>query len=296
MNSPLESLDIPAWVAKATADKKNFREAVHIILTAIGQSTALRTKMIMKGGMLMALRYESSRFTKDADFSTRDLYIQGNETELIAELDAQLALATAELPYDTSCRIQRSELKPSGADKTFPTLALNIGYAPKSNARAISRLLAKQSPAIVEIDYSYNESVLDVEVLRLIDGGELQAYSLINLMAEKYRSLLQQTVRNRNRRQDVYDLALLLNHVDRWTEAECAVLKSLIVATAESKGIQAQADSMSDPRIMEMAAKGYEDMVAEVDGTLPEFNELYQKVVRFYESLPWSPSKSVPLS
>jgi hypothetical protein len=137
MNSPLESLDIPAWVAKATADKKNFREAVHIILTAIGQSTALRTKMIMKGGMLMALRYESSRFTKDADFSTRDLYIQGNETELIAELDAQLALATAELPYDTSCRIQRSELKPSGADKTFPTLALNIGYAPKSNARAI---------------------------------------------------------------------------------------------------------------------------------------------------------------
>lgn len=296
MNSPLESLDIPAWVAKATADKKNFREAVHIILTAIGQSTALRTKMIMKGGMLMALRYESSRFTKDADFSTRDLYIQGNETELIAELDAQLALATAELPYDTSCRIQRSELKPSGADKTFPTLALNIGYAPKSNARAISRLLAKQSPAIVEIDYSYNESVLDVEVLRLIDGGELQAYSLINLMAEKYRSLLQQTVRNRNRRQDVYDLALLLKHVDRWTEAECAMLKSLIVATAESKGIQAQADSISDPRIMEMAAKGYEDMVAEVDGPLPEFNELYQKVVKFYESLPWSRSKSVPLS
>ena len=79
MNSPIEShiesLDIPAWVAKASANKRNFREAVHIILTAIGQSTALRTKMIMKGGMLMALRYESSRFTKDADFSTRELYI-----------------------------------------------------------------------------------------------------------------------------------------------------------------------------------------------------------------------------
>lgn len=288
MNSPLESLDIPAWVAKASADKKNFREAVHIILTAIGQSTALRTKMIMKGGMLMALRYESSRFTKDADFSTRELYIQGNEIELIAELDAQLALATAELPYDTICRIQRSELKPAGTDKIFPTLALNIGYAPKSNNRAISRLLAKQSPTIVEIDYSYNESVLDVEVLQLVDGAELQAYSLVNLMAEKYRSLLQQAVRNRNRRQDIYDLALLLNHVSHWTQAECAMLKSLIVASAKSKGIEAQADSMSDPRIMEMAAKGYEEMAAEVDGPLPAFEKIYQAVLRFYENLPWT--------
>ena len=288
MNSPLESLDIPAWVAKAAADKKNFREAVHIILTAIGQSTALRTKMIMKGGMLMALRYESSRFTKDADFSTRELYVQGNETELIAELDAQIALATAELPYDTSCRIQRSELKPVGADKTFPTLALNIGYAPKSNARAMSRLLAKQSPTIVQIDYSYNESVLDVEVLQLVDGAELRAYSLVNLMAEKYRSLLQQTIRNRNRRQDIYDLALLLNHVDHWTQSERTMLKSLIVASAEPKGIQAQANSMSDPKIMEMAAKGYEDMAAEVDGPLPAFDDIYQQVLKFYESLPWS--------
>ena len=107
-------------------------------------------------------------------------------------------------------------------------------------------------------------------------------------MAEKYRSLLQQTIRNRNRRQDIYDLALLLNHVDHWTQHERAMLKSLIVASAEPKGIQAQANSMSDPKIMEMAAKGYEDMAAEVDGPLPAFDDIYQQVLKFYESLPWS--------
>jgi predicted nucleotidyltransferase component of viral defense system len=288
MNNSLESLDIPAWVAKASADKRNFREAVHIILTAIGQSTALRTKMIMKGGMLMALRYESNRFTKDADFSTRELYIQGNETELIAELDAQLALANAELPYDTSCQIQRFKLKPADKNKTFPTLALNIGYAAKSNTRAINRLMAKQSPTIVQIDYSYNESVLDVEVLQLVDGAQLRTYSLVNLMAEKYRSLLQQTIRQRNRRQDIYDLALLLNHVSHWTQAERDILKSLIMTSAQSKGIQAQADSMSDPKIREMAAKGYEELAAEIDGPLPTFEDTYQQVLEFYESLPWS--------
>ena len=91
-------------------------------------------------------------------------------------------------------------------------------------------------------------------------------------MAEKYRSVLQQTIRNRNRRQDIYDLALLLSHVDRWTHAERAQLKSLIVASAEPKGIKAQADSMTDLKIREMAAKGYEDLAAEVEEPLPEFD------------------------
>ena len=179
MNNSFEYIDLAAWVRKASEDKKNFREAVHIILTAIGQSTALRTKMIMKGGMLMALRYESSRFTKDADFSTREIYTQGKEKELIEELEAQLSLASVELPYDISCKIQRSELKPAEKNVSFPTLSLNIGYAPRSNFNAIKRLQSKQASSIVEIDYSYNEAVLDVEVLKLSDGEECKRIALL---------------------------------------------------------------------------------------------------------------------
>jgi hypothetical protein len=105
--------------------------------------------MIMKGGMLMALRYESSRFTKDADFSTREIYKQGNEEELISELEVQLSLASAELPYDTSCKIQSSRLKPAEENVTFPTLTLNIGYAPRSNANAMKRLQANQAATLL---------------------------------------------------------------------------------------------------------------------------------------------------
>jgi hypothetical protein len=54
MSEAIARLDIPTWVSQAPPDKKDFREAVHIILTAIGTSTALRTKMVMKGGMLSA--------------------------------------------------------------------------------------------------------------------------------------------------------------------------------------------------------------------------------------------------
>jgi len=51
MSESIETIDLAAWVSKASPDKKNFRKAVHSILTAIGTSTALRTKMVMKGGM-----------------------------------------------------------------------------------------------------------------------------------------------------------------------------------------------------------------------------------------------------
>ena len=49
----LNGLPLPAKV------KGGFREAVHIVLTAISTSSALRSKMVMKGGLLMAIRYDS---------------------------------------------------------------------------------------------------------------------------------------------------------------------------------------------------------------------------------------------
>lgn len=89
MTDVLQALDLHAWVASAPDRQRHFREAVQIILTAIGTSTALRSKMIMKGGMLMAIRYESTRFTKDADFSTHARFVKGDDESVLKELDQQ---------------------------------------------------------------------------------------------------------------------------------------------------------------------------------------------------------------
>lgn len=272
---------------RAPEDKRHFREAVHIILTAIGTSVALRTKMVMKGGMLMALRYDSSRFTKDADFSTQDKYAKGDEAGLLAELDAQLVLANEQFPYDVMCRPQKTEMRPPRADANFPTLGLSIGYAPRSKPRELRRLLAGQAPTVVEIDYSYNEAVLDVEVLSLTDGDSLQAYSQINLMAEKYRSLLQQPTRRRNRRQDVYDLALLLQGDYPLDAVERVRLLDCLVASARARDIDPHSQSMRDPAVRAMASEGYDTLQPEIDGDLPPFAAVYQTVQDFYERLPW---------
>src|SRR3546814_15398354 len=89
----VNEVNIEAWVEAAPEGQQRFREAVHIILDSIGHSQNLQAKMVMKGGLLMAIRYDSSRFTKDLDFSTTDLYTAEDADALLAEFEAGLAPA-----------------------------------------------------------------------------------------------------------------------------------------------------------------------------------------------------------
>lgn len=287
MNKQIEPLNVASWVAFAPAEQQGFREAVHIVLSAIGGSVALRTQMVMKGGMLMALRYNSTRFTRDADFSTTQLYQQGKEKELTEEFEMQIQYFNQVLSYNTHCTIQTASMSPPGPNRTHPTLKLTIGYAAPSNPAAMRRLFAKQSSKILEIDFSYNEAVLDIEMLRLSDAEELHVYSLANLMAEKYRSLLQQPLRRRNRYQDVYDLYFLIRKVTLSSLQEQAHLLECIKATCNSKNIAAQRNSLNNPDVQRMAAEGYSTLENDLSEKLPDFESAYRTVREFYENLPW---------
>src|SRR3546814_6229251 len=88
----VNEVNIEAWVEAAPEGQQRFREAVHIILDSIGHSQNLQAKMVMKGGLLMAIRYDSSRFTKDLDFSTTDLYTE-------EDADARSEEHKSELPH-----------------------------------------------------------------------------------------------------------------------------------------------------------------------------------------------------
>ncbi len=185
------------------------------------------------------------------------------------------------------CRCQKAEVRPSRLDAKLPTLGLNIGYAPRSKPRESRKLLAGQAPAVVEIDYSYNEAALDVEVLSLSDRDSLQVNSQINLMAEKYRSLLQQPIRWGNRRQDAYDLAMLLQECHPLNAAEQVRLLDCLVTSARARGIEPHRHSMRDPVVRAMTSAGYDNLQPEIEGTLLPFAMVYEVVQDFHEKLPW---------
>lgn len=284
----MNEIDIEAWVEAAPDGQRGFREAVHIVLDSIGHSQNLRARMVMKGGLLLAIRYDSTRFTRDLDFSTNERYIEADADKLLTEFETGLAAAEDRLPYGTACRLQSRKVEPKGENRTHHNLALTIGFADKTHPGAMARLAAKNAPRVVQIDYSFNEAVFEVELLELDGGATIRSYSLHNVLAEKMRSLLQQPVRKRNRRQDVYDIWLLLGSAPPFPAAELTLIHEMLVMSCRSKGIEPNAGSMNDETVVRMARKGYADLQADVDEGLPPFEDAMARVGAFYGSLPWS--------
>ena len=285
----IEEYDIEDWVeAASTTSNKEFRQAVHAILSAIASDSNLKANMILKGGILLAIRYKSHRYTKDIDFSTeRQLGGEITEDGIRKSLDSCLAQMVEELDYDLDCHVQSSKLQPSDPNSTHPSIKITVGYAYKGTPQH-RRLLSLRSPDIVSIDYSLNEVTPKIEDLKLNLEDGILTYSLIDLIAEKYRSLLQQVSRNRNRRQDVYDLNLLIERlVDINSFERINILNSLIIKS-KAREINPDINSFENPELKSRAQQDYQTLEDEIEGELPDFNELFQKVADFYRSLPWS--------
>ena len=116
--------EIADWIEEAgIQSEKEFRRVVHIILSAISESNRLKPEMIMKGGILMAIRYHTGRHTRDIDFSTREHYARFSEKEdkFIESLDSSIKQQSAVLAeYGIACAIQGWEIKPKLIDVVAP--------------------------------------------------------------------------------------------------------------------------------------------------------------------------------
>lgn len=283
----MTGIKIQDWINQSS-ERVPFRQAVHTILVAITRSDALKTDMIMKGGILLALGYESTRYTKDIDFSTAKTLKEFELETFIQELQSALVEAVESLDYGLDCRVQSYKQKPPKSDATFPTIEISVGYAYKHDRNAHRRLLSKNSSNIVEIDYSLNEPSREVEIFEIEEGKQIQIYGFTELVAEKYRAILQQVVRNRRRRQDVYDLNFLLAHhphaMDAATKAK--ILDSLI-EKAHSRGLAVAKESLSNPQVIKLSREEYHLLASEVEKPLPNFDRLYTTIKDYYESLPW---------
>lgn len=280
---------IEDWIAAAPQDRITFRQAVHIILQAIASSEYLQPRMIMKGGMLMGLRYQSSRFTEDIDFSTSMRYADIDEARFREELEESLLVASDELPYQVLCKVQSITIQPKNVENaTFPSFKLKIGYARRNNDGEMTRLRNGQSPHTVKIDYSFNEHSYGIDHIILTDEEELQAYSFTDLVAEKIRSVIQQVDRNRSRRQDIYDLNLLLDTVTPDEKERHTILTTLLdKSTGRLPAGTVTPETLDRADIRERSEKEYAQLKGEIKGELPDFDQSYDRLVAFYRSLPW---------
>jgi predicted nucleotidyltransferase component of viral defense system len=159
----------------------------------------------------------------------------------------------------------------------------------KNNIRDHRRLLKKRSINVVDIDLSFNEFNQEIEIMNLAGGGDIPIYSFTDLIAEKFRAILQQEVRNRYRRQDIYDIYHLLNKFPVNEPKKKKILKSLLKKSSTRK-LKIEKKSMRQSEIFKRTQKEYDLLKQEILGDLPDFDNVYSFARNFYESLPWSNS------
>ena len=281
--------ELAAWIAAAPDEgQRELRRAVHTILAAVATAPNLPKLIFLKGGILIALNYAGDRFTRDVDFSVRERLQELDPEQLVAELKAALTAQVEALDYGLDCRVQGHELKPTGAERTWPTLKVSVGYAPKADNSRHRRLQRGGATTTVSVDISYNEVITAVEVVEVPGAGPVQGSTLADLVAEKLRAMLQQPGRRRSRRQDVYDLYRLLERPELTDPAIRSLVLAALQAKSQGRGVPVEPDGLRNPEVRRRSLEYYALLADEITTDLPEFDEAYRAVQAFYEDLPWS--------
>ncbi len=168
----------------------------------------------------------------------------------------------------------------------FPALKIWVRY--------VSNPGHGQKTDDIRLDVTFSEPPLQrADIIDIGDGIELHTYSLIDVIAEKYRALLQQAIRRRARRQDVYDLDYLLRRYTFDTATRRAILVTMR-DKCQSRYIEPAASSLDDPEVRDRAATEWERIGLET-GDLPDFAGCFETVQEFYKGLPWDdPDRPVP--
>lgn len=283
-------VDVRAWVEAARSNPAQYRDrqVTEIVLAAIGLAPSLNTNLVLKGGAVMALAFKSNRVTADVDFTSM-AEPAGFADQIAKELNAVLPRTAVRLGYlDLLCRVQTVKKMPrplNFEEFDFPALLIRIGSAERGTGEE-KRLKAGRATRVLDIEISFRDQVYAFQELNLTGPGvAVRAFTLHEIIAEKLRALLQQPIRKRNRRQDVYDIAYLVETNELTNEDRRNILETLI-EKCRTRGIEATPDSMDDPEVRRRAEVDWSTLALELDDLLP-FDERFDMMRELYLSLPW---------
>ena len=283
-------VDVRAWVELSKTDLVRYRDrqVTEIVLATIGIAPNLKKSLVLKGGAVMALAFKSERVTGDVDFSA-DADPEAFAQLVVQELNAHLPRTAINLGYiDLLCRVQSVKKMPKAKnfeDYDFPALLVRIGSAVRGTGEE-KRLDAGQATRVLDMEISFRDQVYAFQELSLTDAGvAVRAFTLHELIAEKFRALLQQPIRNRYRRQDVYDIAFLAE-TNPLEDGDRAKILMTLVEKCRTRSIEPDITSIDDPEIVKRAQADWDTLKLELSD-LPPFEERFAIVRELYVSMPW---------
>lgn len=133
-------------------------------------------------------------------------------SDLLLKPHLDRAVQRVQSRFNLGLRVQTVRNQFPGEARHFATFRATVGYALPDQAPLAAKLArGLNSPQTIPGEISLNEPMTEAERVRLNPAlPTLGIASLNDIVAGKLRALLQQPIRNRHRRQDVLDLAVIL--------------------------------------------------------------------------------------
>ena len=159
---------------------------------------------------------------------------------------------------------------------------------PESTPATPARAAAVRAPwresggRSVQLEISVNEVIGAREPCNL--GGEFAIHvcTVEDIFAEKLRAFLQQRPRNRERAQDVLDIASLL---EAGVPIRPEVVAEFLLEKARARGIEVSQEAFRDPELAERARSNYEALEGSCRNRFPPFEVALGRVLGFVASL-----------
>lgn len=264
---PTQIADIEKWSQRhgTTKDEARQRFMQFVILEAIATSPQLRTNLAFKGGNALRLLFLNRRTTKDLDF-TAEKGFPDNKDEIRRILNAALKITMNR--NEVKCRCQSIRRNPPGSEKTFPTYQIKIGYRFPGDRYFIDfEKRDKPVSSVIELELSLNDEVCETTMNSLTEASSarLKTCTLEDIIAEKLRALLQQVIRNRNRKQDLSDVVQMFRK--RSSEIDVKKISDYFVRKCRVRNIYPTKEMFNDD-VKARAAYEYETLFSVND---PEY-------------------------
>jgi predicted nucleotidyltransferase component of viral defense system len=284
---PRSIADLAAWSRSngVTVAEARQRFAQYVTLCAIASVASLRESLVFKGGNALDFVWLPNRSTLDLDFSLDmpGARFEANVDTIRDLLGRGLRVATAR--FGVAFTINSVRQQPPGEDKTFITYAARIGYGLPDETQLLIRMANNQgSPHMVRIDISINEPI-GASTYFTIDENfqQLRVSTIEDIVGEKLRSLLQQPIRKRNRKQDVLDIAVIIQNGQSLDHQQIA---DFLQVKADARDVPVSKEAFRNIEVLEWAKVDYDTLAATTRATFIPFEEAFATVLALVSELP----------
>ncbi|MHB8576288.1 MAG: nucleotidyl transferase AbiEii/AbiGii toxin family protein [Dehalococcoidia bacterium] len=253
------------------------------VLRSIAESRELSALLVFKGGNALDFVWLPNRSTKDLDFSVLDAsgLAEVSESRLQALLVA--ALTDPEALSEVVFKIQRVHRNPPELTRPFATFQINVGYALPDEPTLVSRMArGLASPHVVKVEVTINEVVCAAVTTDIGNGHRMRVSTIEDIVAEKLRALLQQPLRNRQRPQDLLDIASIMASdltVDR------QLVGDFLTRKAVARAVPVSRSAFRLPDLIERTRSDYEALTTTARSRFIPFDEALAALFELVDSL-----------